>query len=120
MSGEVISAPTSSEFKTGDTVMALLPGGGYAEYCTCDARTIVKIPPSLTLLTASAIPEAFMTAYQLLFLIAKVKRGETVLLHAAASSVGQAAIQMCLQKGIKVYVTARTQEKIDACISLGN
>jgi NADPH:quinone reductase-like Zn-dependent oxidoreductase len=65
------------------------------------------------------MPEAFMTAYQLLFFIAQLVRGESVLLHAAASSIGQAAIQMCVQRGIKVYVTTRSVEKLDICLALG-
>lgn len=115
----VVSAPPSSSLRPNDVVMALLPGGGYADYCVSDVRTVIPIPSQVSIITASAVPEAFMTAYQLLFLVGRVVRGESVLLHAAASSVGQAAIQMCVQKGITVLVTARSQQKVDVCLSLG-
>mmetsp|Transcript_8854 Transcript_8854/g.15069 ORF Transcript_8854/g.15069 Transcript_8854/m.15069 type:complete len:382 (+) Transcript_8854:64-1209(+) len=119
VSGVVVAAPTGSRLQEGDEVMALLPGGGYAEYCVCDERTVTPVPAGLSLLTASALPEAFMTAYQLLFLVARLQPGETVLMHAAASSVGQAAIQMAVHKGARVLVTTRSPQKLDTCLSLG-
>ena len=69
--------------------MALLLGGGYAEFCVTDERTIFHKPQNISFSTATAIPEAFITAYQLLF-VGKVQPGESVLIHAAASSIGQA------------------------------
>lgn len=119
VSGIVVGAPPSSLLQEGDAVMALLPGGGYAEYCVCDERTVTRVPSGLSLLTASALPEAFMTAYQLLLLVARLQPGETVLMHAAASSVGQAAIQMAVRKGARVLVTTRSPQKLDTCLSLG-
>ena len=103
----------------GDIVMALLPGGGYAEYCTCDERTVCKVPEGVDLRTAAAIPEAFITAYQLLFTVAQLQPGETVLMHAAASSIGQAAIQLATLNGIRVVATSRTDGKCATCIELG-
>ena len=121
MSGVIVDKhhDTVSDLIIGDEVMALLPGAGYAEYCVSDVRTVMKIPPAIDLKTASAIPEAFMTAYQLLFFVAKIQPNESLLLHAAASSVGQAAIQMAVQKGIRVFVTSRSQEKLSLCMQLG-
>ncbi|CAM9128621.1 unnamed protein product [Ectocarpus fasciculatus] len=106
-------------FEVGDPVMALLEGGGYAEYATCDERTVMSVLPGIDMVASSAIPEAFMTAYQLLFLVAKMEPGESVLIHAAASSVGQAAIQMAVNKGITVLATSRSAYKIETCLSLG-
>jgi NADPH:quinone reductase-like Zn-dependent oxidoreductase len=119
VSGVVVTAPANSTLRPGDEVMALLPGGGYAEYCVCDERTVVRVPAGVSLLTASALPEAFMTAHQLLFLVARLQPGETVLMHAAASSVGQAALQMAVRRGATVLVTTRSQQKLDVCLALG-
>lgn len=106
-------------FKEGDEVMALLEGGGYAEYAICDERTVMKLLPGVDMKTASAIPESFMTAYQILFLVAKMNPGESVLIHAAASSVGQAAIQLAVNKGITVLATTRSSDKLQTCLDLG-
>lgn len=106
-------------FNVNDIVMALLLGGGYAEYCVVDERTVIPSISGVDLKTLAAIPEAFMTAYQLVFFVAQVKPHESILIHACASSVGQAAIQMAKRKGIKVFATARTDEKVQHCHSLG-
>jgi tumor protein p53-inducible protein 3 len=121
VSGEVVAKSPSCllSFSVGDKVMALLQGGGYAEYCTVDERTVMAVLPGLDMKTAAAIPEAFMTAYQLMFLIGDMKRGESVLVHAAASSIGQSIIQMAKLKGIKVFVTSRSAEKVTRCLELG-
>jgi tumor protein p53-inducible protein 3 len=121
VSGIVESASPDCElgFKPGDRVMALLLGGGYAEYCVVDERTVITVPDTMDMITAAAIPEALITAYQLLFLVAKAEPGQTVLLHAAASSVGQAAIQMATRRGLKVFVTTRSEDKLEHCMLLG-
>ena len=76
----------------GDKVMALLNGGGYAQYATCDERTVIKVTDDIDLKQMAATPEAFMTAYQLTFnLVANTQPGQTLLLHAGSSSIGQAA-----------------------------
>jgi putative PIG3 family NAD(P)H quinone oxidoreductase len=109
----------SSDLKVNESVMALLPGGGYAEFCVVDERTVMRTIPGLEPQVSASIPEAFMTAYQLCFFVGRIQSGESVLIHAAASSVGQAAIQMLKKKGAKVFATVRSQDKHDRCMELG-
>ena len=104
----------------GEQVIALVTGGGYAEFCVSDERTTWRNTwPELSLSQLCAIPEAMMTSYQLLFLVANVRHGETALLHAAASSIGQALIQMCVRKGVRVLATCRSPDKAALCARLG-
>jgi len=78
------------------------------------------VPEKLSFEEAAAIPEAFLTAYQTLFMIGGVKEGQSVLVHAGASGVGTSAIQLMKQlSGVKVYVTVGSQEKADFCQKLG-
>lgn len=106
-------------FIYGESVSALLLGGGYAEFCMADERHILRAFPKLSMQIMAAIPEAFMTAYQLCFMVGSVTSGDSVLLHAAASSVGQAAIQLLSRKGIKVFTTVRSKSKQKLCSDLG-
>lgn len=121
VSGTVSTVGDDCEFgfKEGDEVMALLTGGGYAEFASVDERQIFRAIPGLDMQTLASIPEAFITAYQLCFIVGQVKPGDAVLLHAAASSVGQAAIQLMVRKGITVFATVRSEEKQSRCIELG-
>ena len=112
----------TGDWREGETVCALAMGGGYAEFCVASEKTTwpcARLVPTMSLAQLSAIPEAMMTAYQLLFFVAEAKRGETVLLHAAASSIGQALIQMCVRKGIRVLATTRSLDKRETCLQLG-
>ena len=106
-------------FQIGDKVASLMTGGGYAEYCVVDERTVIKQFGSMNMLTLAAVPEAFMTAYQLCFVVDNIKPGESVLLHAAASSIGQAAIQLLRQKNVTVFCTVRSESKRLKCLELG-
>lgn len=121
VSGTIHALGSEVEFgyEIGEPVMALLLGGGYAEYCSVDERTVMRCLPGIPLEISAAIPEAFMTAYQLLFFVAKLQEGESVLLHASASSVGQAAIQLAARHKIQVYSTARSDDKCARCLELG-
>lgn len=121
MAGEVVEAGTSckKEWKAGDRVFALLPGGGYAERVSLPAGLAMRIPGNLSFEEAAAIPEAFLTAYQNLFDTARLAPGETVLIHAGGSGVGIAAIQLVREAGAVSLVTAGSREKIDRCLSLG-
>jgi tumor protein p53-inducible protein 3 len=107
------------EFVIGDRVMALLAGGGYAEYAVVDHGSVIPIPDNMDFVQAAGIVEVFLTAYQAMFLLGNLKDGETVLIHAGASGVGTAAIQLAKVKGAKIIVTAGTNDKIDFCKSLG-
>ena len=106
-------------WRVGDRVFALLPGGGYAEYVTVPAAMALPIPPSLSFEQAAAIPEAFLTAFQTLFWIGRLQAGEWVLIHAGASGVGTAAIQLARDAGARVAVTAGSEPKLQACRDLG-
>jgi tumor protein p53-inducible protein 3 len=107
------------DFQVGEPVMAIVTGGGYAEYCPSDERTVARVPAGIGMDIAAAIPEAFVTAYQLLFTVGGAKRGESVLMHAASSSIGQAAIQIAKCHGITVLSSTRTDSKCAKCIELG-
>lgn len=106
-------------WKKGDRVMALLPGGGYAERVRLPADMAMPMPDNLSFTEAAAIPEVFLTAYLNLFKLGGLKAGQSVLIHAGASGVGTAAIQLAKAAGCNVIVTAGSPEKRDACSKLG-
>ena len=103
----------------GDRVCALLAGGGYAEEVVVPAGQVLPIPANLTMLEAAAIPEVFATAYLNLYMEANLQTAERVVLHAGASGVGTAAIQLCQATANPCFVTAGSAAKIDACVALG-
>lgn len=116
----VVVDSNQSDFAEGDFVMGLVNGGGYAEYVVMPAQRAMKIPTSLSFAEAAAIPEVFLTAYQTLFWIGQLKRKETVLIHAAASGVGTAAIQLAKQlTDATVIVTAGSERKLEVAKQLG-
>lgn len=108
-----------SGWKKGDRVCALLPGGGYAEFASIPADMAMPIPENLSFEEAAAIPEVFLTAYLNTVWLGNLQKGETVLIHAGASGVGTAAIQLAREIGAKIIVTAGTEEKRALCKSLG-
>jgi tumor protein p53-inducible protein 3 len=108
-----------SKWKKGDRVFGLLEGGGYAEYALLSENMAMAIPEAFSFTQAAAIPEVFLTAFQTLFWIGKLEAGEIALIHAGASGVGTAAIQLAKAKGATVVVTAGSQEKCEACKELG-
>ncbi|OHV10852.1 NAD(P)H-quinone oxidoreductase [Kushneria phosphatilytica] len=111
--------PQVERFRVGDRVCALLAGGGYAEQVVVSEAQVLRIPESLNLQQAAALPEVFATAWLNLFMEARLSEGERVLLHAGASGVGTAAIQLCHAFGHPCYVTVGSQEKLNTCRSLG-
>lgn len=116
----VVVDSNQSDFAEGDFVMGLVNGGGYAEYVVMPAQRAMRIPASLTFAEAAAIPEVFLTAYQTLFWIGQLKRKDTVLIHAAASGVGTAAIQLAKQlTDATVIVTAGSDSKLEVARQLG-
>lgn len=106
-------------YAVGDEVCALLAGGGYAEYVVCPAGQALPIPAGVTLTDAAALPEVFATAFLNLYMEAGAKVGERFLLHAGASGVGTAGIQLGRAFGNPVWVTAGSDEKIARCVELG-
>lgn len=106
-------------YQVGDRVSALLPSGGYAEYVVVPEALAIPIPENLSFEQAVAIPEVFLTAYQALFWIGNLQQDETVLIHAGASGVGTAAIQLAKIAGATVIITAGTDQKVEYCRQLG-
>ncbi len=120
VAGTVVEADGQSCFQIGDKVMGLVNGGGYAEYAVMPADRAMKIPSGLSFEQGAAIPEVFLTAFQTLFWIGKLQEKETVLIHAGASGVGTAAIQLAKQlRNATVIVTAGSDEKLSFCRELG-
>jgi putative PIG3 family NAD(P)H quinone oxidoreductase len=126
IAGEVIDVspeaqgqgPGGRAYRRGDRVMALLAGGGYAERARVPAAQAMPIPEGLSFAQAAAIPEAFLTAWLNLFLLGRLERGEVVIVHAAGSGVGTAALQLCHGVAGVVLATA-SRAKHDACLQLG-
>ena len=108
-----------ADFSVGDRVCALLTGGGHAEFVNVPAGQVLPIPDGLSFAEAASLPEVFATAYLNLFLEVDTRLGDHVLLHAGASGVGTAAIQMCQVFGMPCFVTVGSDEKIQSCIELG-
>lgn len=107
-------------FEAGDPVFGLLPGGGYAEYCTIHEELAMPVPESVSIEEAAGIAETFLTAFQALLWNGEIYDGETVLIHAGGSGVGTSTIQLAKQVyDAKVIATAGSQEKLDLCRSLG-
>lgn len=121
VSGTVESAGPGVEaaFDPSQRVMALLCGGGYAEYVRVPEQLLMPAPNNISLSDAAAIPEAWLTAFQLLHFVARVQEGEVVLIHAGASGVGSAAVQLVRLLGAVPLVTAGTAEKLALAKTLG-
>jgi putative PIG3 family NAD(P)H quinone oxidoreductase len=118
--GEVIEVGEGvARVAVGDQVCALLSGGGYAEEVVVPAGQVLKIPAGLSMVEAAALPEVFATAYLNLFMEAGLAPGEKAVIHAGASGVGTAAIQLCRALGNPCFVTLGGQNKLDACLALG-
>ena len=110
--------PEAKGFEVGDNVCALVNGGGYAQQIAVDYRMLLKLPERLSFTKAAAIPEAFLTAFQALHWIGRVQSGDTVLIHAGASGVGTAAIQLVKLAGALPVVTA-SGHKHERLVELG-
>jgi NADPH2:quinone reductase len=105
--------------REGDVVMALLAGGGYAEYCVAPAGSCLKIPQGFSSIDAAAVPETFFTVWANVFEAARLQKDETFLVHAGGSGIGTTAIQMVKALGGKPYATARGPRKCAAVEGLG-
>lgn len=107
------------EFAVGDRVMALLNGGGYAEYCVAQAAHCLPVPVGLSLQSAAGIPEAAFTVWHNLFELGRLRSGDTVLIHSAASGVGSFAVQCAHAAGARVIATAGGPQKVAMLQALG-
>ena len=106
-------------WQIGDTVTALVTGGGYAEYCTAPAAQTLPIPATLDFPAAAALPETFFTVWTNLFERAGLRAGERLLIHGGSSGIGTTAIQLAKLFGATVFTTAGSEEKCRACLALG-
>jgi putative PIG3 family NAD(P)H quinone oxidoreductase len=111
--------PGASRFAVGDRVFGLVAGGAYAGKLVAHEREVAPIPPGLDDRAAAATPEAFITAYDALVVRGRLQPGERVLVHAAGSGVGTAAIQLARAFGCFVVGTSRTADKLERCKELG-
>jgi NADPH2:quinone reductase len=109
----------TSRFKEGERVMALVNGGGYAEYCVADETACLPVPASLSMVEAAAIPESYFTVWHNVFERGGLKSGEWFLVHGGTSGIGVAAIQLAHARGAHVIATAGSPEKCEACRKLG-
>ncbi|GAB2538873.1 NAD(P)H-quinone oxidoreductase [Gracilibacillus alcaliphilus] len=118
--GIVIDTNGHRHLKKGDRVMGLVNGGAYAEKAAMPADRAMPIPSGLTFEQAAAIPEVFLTAFQTLYWIGRLQQNEKVLIHAAASGVGTAAIQLARTLSqAEIFVTAGSARKLEFCQELG-
>lgn len=108
-----------NDLSVGDKVCALANGGGYAEQVCVPASQCLPVPKGLSMIEAAALPETFFTVWSNVFDRAQLKPGESLLIHGGSSGIGTTAIQMAKAMGAKVYTTAGSKEKCDACIALG-
>ncbi len=103
----------------GRTVMALVPGGGYAQYCCAALANTLPIPAGLSVKEGGAIPETFFTVWHNVFQRGGLKRGESFLVHGGTSGIGTTAIQLARAFGATVIATAGSDDKCKACLDLG-
>jgi putative PIG3 family NAD(P)H quinone oxidoreductase len=107
------------DWKIGDAVMALVAGGGYAEYCPAPAPQCLPVPKGMDMVSAAGIPETFFTVWTNVFERGQLKPGETFLVHGGSSGIGTTAIQLAHQFGAKVLTTVGSPDKAEACRKLG-
>jgi tumor protein p53-inducible protein 3 len=108
-----------TRFNIGDRVFGLVGSGGYAEYCLIDHETAMPIPESFSFVEAAAVPEAFLTANEAIFTLGNLQPHETILIHAGASGVGTAGIQLAHHIGATVLSTVSTSAKKACVLTLG-
>ena len=108
-----------SNLKEGDEVCALLPGGGYAEYATTPAAHCLPVPKGMSLKEAACLPETYFTVWSNVFQRGGLQAGERFLVHGGSSGIGTTAIQLASVFGARVFATAGSQAKCDACSALG-
>ncbi|QEW18432.1 Beta-ketoacyl-acyl-carrier-protein synthase I [Marinibacterium anthonyi] len=119
-SGEVVAIGAGvTDLTPGDLVCALLPGGGYAEYVATPAAHCLPVPDGLGLKDAACLPETFFTVWTNVFLRGGLQAGERFLVHGGSSGIGTTAIQLAKHFGARVFATAGSDDKCQACTALG-
>lgn len=120
IAGHVVACgEKATRFRLGDPVCALVPGGGYAEYCLVHETNALPVPQGFSLVEAGGIPETFFTVWTNVFERGVLKKGETLLVHGGTSGIGTTAIMLAKAFGARVIVTAGSDEKCAACLALG-
>lgn len=120
VSGEVVALGQGAQrYKVGDHVCALVPGGGYAEYCVAAEDNTLPVPAGMSLIEAAGLPETYFTVWTNVFQRGHLQAGETFLLHGGTSGIGSTAIMLAKHFGAKVIATAGSDEKCTACLKLG-
>ena len=120
VAGRIVElGPEVQHLEIGQTVCALVTGGGYAEYCTAPQETCLPVPAGFSMAQAAALPETYFTVWTNVFDRGRLRAGEHFLVHGGSSGIGTTAIQMAKAFDAKVYVTAGSKEKCDFCIDLG-
>ena len=119
LSGVIVAARGGTVFSEGQAVCALVAGGAYAEYCAVPVEQCLPIPRGISLAHAAAIPETYFTVWTNLFDRGRLRQGETVLVHGGTSGIGTTAIQLARALGSMVIATAGSDEKCEACRSIG-
>jgi NADPH2:quinone reductase len=120
IAGEVVAVGTDvRDVAVGERVCALTNGGGYAEYCTVPSVQCLPWPRGFDAIRAAALPETFFTVWANLFLHGRLARGESVLVHGGTSGIGTVAIQLARAFDARVYATAGSDAKCEACTRLG-
>ncbi len=117
--GTVVAVGQGAAWQVGDEVCALLPGGGYAEYVVTPGAHALPVPKGLNLDQAAALPETFFTVWSNVVMRGGLAAGERFLVHGGSSGIGTTAIQVARQVGARVFTTAGTDEKCEACVDLG-
>ena len=116
VAGEIVAlGPEVTGWKLGDRCMALLAGGGYAEFAAAPAPQCLRIPKGYSLVEAAAVPETFFTVWTNVFERGRLQPGETLLVHGGASGIGTTAIQLAKACGARVFATAGSAAKAKAC-----
>jgi NADPH2:quinone reductase len=106
-------------WKTGDSVCALLAGGGYAEFASVPESQCLPLPPGVDFVGAASLPETYFTVWTNVFDRVSLQPGESILVQGGAGGIGAAAIQMCKAWKCRVFATAGSREKVEFCRSLG-
>jgi putative PIG3 family NAD(P)H quinone oxidoreductase len=120
VAGEIAKvAPGVTGWREGDRVCALVSGGGYAEYAAAPAPQCLPIPANLDFIQAAAVPETFFTVWANVFELGKLSKGHSFLVHGGSSGIGTTAIQLAHAFGARVFATAGSAVKCDACRALG-
>jgi NADPH2:quinone reductase len=120
IAGEIVArGPSASRYSVGEQVLALVPGGGYAQYCVADERNALPVPAGLTVVEAAAIPETFFTVWTNVFERGGLNAGQTLLVHGGASGIGTTAIALAKAFGAFVIATAGSRARADACVRHG-